>query len=317
MKVVAVDIGGTHARFALAEVAGSAVALGKVITLATKDFGSFEAAWREFAGRSAEPLPERAGIAVAAPVGKGTIRFTNNTWTIDRDEVVAMLALSHCAVINDFEAVGHAIAAVDDVHLEHLAGPHAAPAAVLSVIGPGTGLGVAQVWLLPDGTTAVQASEGGHATYAATDALDDALIARIRRRHARVSNERAVSGPALPDIYAILAEHQGLASVPRDERELWAAALSGADRLAEAAAMRLCASLGSVAGDIALIHGSSSVVIAGGLGLRLRDLLPRSEFAARFQAKGRFEERMASLPVHLLVHPQPGLLGAALCAARR
>ncbi len=316
MKVIAVDIGGTHARFALAEVEGNAVALGEVITLATRDFASFEVAWREFARRASEPLPEKAAIAVAAPVGKGAIRFTNNPWTIDPSKLFGMLSLNHCAVINDFEAVAHAIAAVGEEHLEHFAGPASAPTTVLSVIGPGTGLGVAQVWRRPDAATVVQASEGGHAAFAPHDALDDALIARIRRRHARVSNERVVSGPALPDIYAVLAEREGLAAEQLDERVLWAAALSGTDRLAEAAAMRLCGSLGSVAGDIALIHGSNGVVIAGGLGLRLRDLLPRSEFAARFQAKGRFQEHMTGLPVHLLVHAQPGLLGAALCAAR-
>ena len=102
MKVIAVDIGGTHARFALAEVEANAVALGEVLTLATKDFASFAAAWREFDRRTAEPLPERAGVAVAAQVGKGTIRFTNNPWTIDPDDLAGMLAMSRCAVINDF-----------------------------------------------------------------------------------------------------------------------------------------------------------------------------------------------------------------------
>jgi glucokinase len=71
-----------------------------------------------------------------------------------------------------------------------------------------------------------------------------------------------------------------------------------------------------VAGDIALAQGGKAVVIAGGLGLRLRDTLLRSGFAERFRAKGRFEALMASLPVKLITHPQPGLFGAAAAFAK-
>jgi glucokinase len=50
--------------------------------------------------------------------------------------------------------------------------------------------------------------------------------------------------------------------------------------------------------------------------LRLRDHLPRSGFAERFAAKGRFETLMRSIPVKLITHPQPGLFGAAAAFAR-
>jgi glucokinase len=79
---------------------------------------------------------------------------------------------------------------------------------------------------------------------------------------------------------------------------------------------RFCLSLGSVAGDIALAQGGSAVVIAGGLGQRIRDNLIGSGFAERFRAKGRFETMMAEMPVKLITHPQPGLFGAAAAFAR-
>ncbi|MEL0210634.1 MAG: glucokinase, partial [Novosphingobium sp.] len=42
MQVVAVDIGGTHARFAIAEVAnGRVVSLGEAVTLKTAEHGTF------------------------------------------------------------------------------------------------------------------------------------------------------------------------------------------------------------------------------------------------------------------------------------
>ena len=101
-----------------------------------------------------------------------------------------------------------------------------------------------------------------------------------------------------------------------DDKSLWALGMSGEDSLAAAAVDRFCLALGAVAGDIALAQGGSGVVIAGGLGLRIRDALLKSGFADRFRAKGRFEGLMASLPVKLITHPQPGLFGAAAAFAR-
>ena len=101
-----------------------------------------------------------------------------------------------------------------------------------------------------------------------------------------------------------------------DEKELWAAALEGSDSLANAALDRFCLTLGAVAGDMALAQGANAVVIAGGVGLRLADHLPRSGFRDRFIAKGRFERRMDEMPVKLITHPQPGLFGAAAAFAK-
>jgi glucokinase len=128
--------------------------------------------------------------------------------------------------------------------------------------------------------------------------------------------ERVVAGPAISDIYEALAAMEGRAVQEMDDKALWELGTSGKDSLAAAAVDRFCLSLGSVAGDIALSQGGAGVVIAGGLGLRIKDTLVRSGFAERFCAKGRFEGLMASLPVKLITHPQPGLFGAAAAFAQ-
>ena len=72
-----------------------------------------------------------------------------------------------------------------------------------------------------------------------------------------------------------------------------------------------------MAGDIALAQGGfGGVVIAGGLGFRIRETILKSGFAERFKAKGRFEQLMAQIPVKLIIHPQPGLFGAAAAFAK-
>lgn len=321
-ELVAVDIGGTHARFCIAQVAeDGTITLGEPITQHTRDHASFQTAWEDFARQCAEQtgrtLPRDVAIAIAGPVGGEVIRFTNNPWIIRPALIEEKLGVDRYTLVNDFGAVGHAVARAGAEHFIHLAGPDTdLPAAgTLSIVGPGTGLGVAHVWRDGAGHYRVQATEGGHIDYAPLDTIEDAILARLRQRYRRVSVERVVSGPGIVDIYEALAGLEGRAITQEDDRTLWQRGTSGEDSLAAAAVDRFCLSLGSVAGDIALAQGAAGVVIAGGLGLRIRDTLCASGFASRFTAKGRFEGLMASLPVRLITHPQPGLFGAAAAFA--
>lgn len=317
MEIVTADIGGTHARFAIARIdAGHVADLGEPMTLKTAAHDSLEDAWAAFGRAIDRPLPRAAGIAIATPIRGEVLKLTNNPWTIRPAVLAERLGLDDHVLVNDFGAVAHAVAEVGPDRLPRLCGPdRPLPAdGAISVVGPGTGLGVALL-LRTGGTVRVIETEGGHIGFAPVDALEDALLARLRERHGRVSAERIAAGPGLRTLHALLAGMEGVEVPPREDAALWAAALDGSDRLAAAAFDRFCMSLGSIAGDIALAQGAAGVVIAGGLGLRIADRLPASGFAARFVAKGRFEPLMRTLPVRLLTHPQPGLLGAAAAYA--
>jgi glucokinase len=316
-EIVAVDIGGTHARFALAEVAGGRVhALGEVCTLPTAGHASLQTAWEEFGRRTGRVLPSAAAIAVAGPVKGEALKLTNSSWMIRPDLIPAELGAARYRLVNDFGAVAHAVAQLDPRHFRHLCGPDRPlpEAGVVSIVGPGTGLGVAQL-LRRDGHSQVIETEGGHIDFAPLDALEDRILAELRKRLRRVSVERIASGQGLTNLYEALAAIEGRPTRYRDEKALWRAALGGEDSLATAALDRFCLSLGSVAGDIALAQGADAVVIGGGLGLRLVDRLPASGFQGRFIAKGRFERRMAEIPVKIITHPEPGLFGAAAAFA--
>jgi glucokinase len=319
MELVVVDIGGTHARFAIATIADDGtIALGDPATLHTEDHASFQTAWEDFRARNGGTLPDAVSMAIAGPVGGEMIRFTNNPWIIRPALVQSKLGVDRFTIVNDFAAVAHAVARAPDDQFLHLAGPDQplAPMGTISLLGPGTGLGVAHLRREPGGAYFVQATEGGHVDFAPLDAIEDALLARLRKRHNRVSTERVVAGPAIVDIYQTLAAIEGCAVVDEDDVAIWTRGISGEDSLAAAAVDRFCLSLGSIAGDVALIQGGfAGVVIAGGLGYRIRDTLLQSGFAQRFRAKGRFAELMAAIPVKLIIHPQPGLFGAAAAFA--
>ena len=308
MEIVAVDIGGTHARFAFAGVGQESVSLGPETVLKTGDYAGLAEAWQAFAARAGRPLPKAAGIAIAAPVEGEAIKLTNNEWVIRPGSLAAELGIERVTLVNDFAAVAHAVAVCGDGQLRHLCGPDVPLPrdGVVSIVGPGTGLGVAQLVRSPAGDRVI-ATEGGHIGFAPTDAVEDRILTTLRAKYGRVSVERVACGAGLADIHAVLTG----ADAPVDDRDLWRRALAGEDSDAAAALDRFCAILGSAAGDIALAQGAAAVVIAGGLGLRLADHLPHSAFGDRFRAKGRFETRMAELPVKLIAHPQPGLLGAA------
>jgi glucokinase len=316
-EVVAVDIGGTHARFAIAELDGRRVArLDREVVLKTAEHASLQTAWEAFAAEVGRPLPRAAAIAIACPVQGEVLQLTNNPWIIRPAFIPDKLGVNRFSLVNDFAAVAHAVAQGEAARLRHLCGPDVPlpQGGVVTVLGPGTGLGVAQLLRAANGYRVI-ATEGGHIDFAPLDGLEDAVLQRLRARYRRVSVERIVSGPGLVSIYEALAAIEGRSVGSVDDKALWTAALDEGDSLAAAALDRFCMSLGAVAGDLALAHGSSAVVIAGGVGLRLADHLPRSGFRQRFAAKGRFEALMSTIPVKLVTHPQPGLLGAAAAFA--
>jgi glucokinase len=318
-KVVAIDIGGTHARFALAEVEdGRVVHLAPEATFKTAEHASLQLALEAFADMQDAPLPRAAAIAIAAPIQGNVLKLTNNPWVIRPALIPEKLAVDRYTLVNDFGAVAHAVARCDPTHLRHLCGPERdlPDEGVISVLGPGTGLGVAYVLRLGGNDYRVRETEGGHVDFAPLDSIEDGILKTLRARYRRVSTERVVSGPGLNNIYGALASLENRAVAPVDDKTLWIAALEGSDKLAAAALDRFCLSLGSVAGDIALAQGASAVVIAGGVGLRVADHLPHSGFGQRFVAKGRFEQMMSAIPVKLITHPQPGLYGAAAAFAQ-
>ena len=316
-QIAVADVGGTHARFALAGIEGGrVVSLGEPVTLKTSEHGSFQLAWQEFCRRSGEH-PNELAIALAGPVGGELLKLTNNPWVIRPALIKERLGVDRYTIVNDFGAVAYAVATLGDEHFQHLCGPDQPfpEQGVTSVVGPGTGLGVAALLKKTDGYEVIE-TEGGHVDFAPLDVLEDRILVELRRSFRRVSIERIASGRGLWNVYEALGAIEGLSLTIRDEKELWKAALAGSDSLANAALDRVCLTLGAVAGDIALAQGAAAVVIAGGVGLRLADYLPRSGFRDRFIAKGRFERRMDEMPVKLITHPQPGLIGAAAAFAK-
>ncbi|TMJ18766.1 MAG: glucokinase [Alphaproteobacteria bacterium] len=313
MQIVAADIGGTHARFALAEIAGAArPKLGAMRKYRTREYKGIGAAWAQFA-RECGPLPRAAAIAVAAPIEGDTLTFMNSDWRIDRHGLAAELGVDRMTLLNDFGAVAHAVSIMPPEELVPLCGPGDLPAeGVVSVIGPGTGLGVA----ILDRRRGIEVieTEAAHVGFCPLDADEETVARSVAERYGRASVERVVSGPGLIDIYRALGGEGEWDAT--NAGALWEAAIEGRDSLAVRALALLVRSFGAAAGDIALAHGAMGVAITGSLAGRIAHLLRGPDFAARFTAKGRYRERMMRTPARLVTYAEPGLLGAAIAFQR-
>jgi glucokinase len=315
VRIVAADIGGTHARFAVAELRPDGPPLlGEMRRYRTREHPDLASAWAAFARDSGGNLPPAAAIGVAAPIEGEVLRFVNSGWEIDRGCAGEQLGLQRMVLLNDFGAVAYAVSALPAESFELLGGPQTGLPAegITTVMGPGTGLGVSMLIRRGDRLEVVE-TESAHIAFAPRNDAEAAVERGVRARYGRCSVERIVSGPGLLEIYN---QFGGGAWDVNDAGSLWTAALDGSDALATRALELLVGCFGAAAGDISLAHGSMSLVVTGGLANRMKPLLASSMFREPFLAKGRYAARMARIPVLLSTYPEPGLLGAAVAFQR-
>ena len=278
------DIGGTNARFAIAERG----TYRQLRHLEVDRYPSLHDALFDYL--KALPEAERTGLsgvlAIAGPVIGDKITMTNKAWSFSVAELKRSLNLLSLTVVNDFAANARAIPHIAPSGLL-VVGP-ASPAAKgnIGVIGPGTGLGVST--LIPSGADWVLvAGEGGHATLAAANEEEEAIIHMLRKRWSHVSAERVLSGAGLVNLYEAICAIDGVEPLMLSPADVTKHALNKTDEACVRAFARFCEFLGSVAGDLALTVGAlGGVYIAGGILLRFKEAFAASAFRQRFEARG-------------------------------
>jgi glucokinase len=147
-EVLVADIGGTNARFALADLATLELShVGQIRCAAQLSLTSALSAYL-----SDLPIsPVRAAIAVAAPVLGEEVQLTNSTWSFTKNELRRTAGLEELLVINDFEALAHSLPHLGPGELRKIGGSAPEPWAPKIVLGPGTGLGICPSHLVREG----------------------------------------------------------------------------------------------------------------------------------------------------------------------
>jgi glucokinase len=283
-------------------------------------------------------LPEKACFAIAGPVVDNYSKLTNLGWTLDADRLSQELQISDVALINDFVAVGYGILGLEPADLHTLQVGKPDPDAPIGVIGAGTGLGEGFLIRHPTGYR-VYGTEGGHTCFAPRNELEFQLLRYLIEKYhlTRVSVERVVSGMGIVALYQFLRDRQMAAESPElaEARHRWeseigkaektvdlgavigSAALEKRDRLCELTLSLFVELYGTEAGNLALkLLPYGGLYVAGGIAPKILPLLIDGCFMQAFNDKGRMSPLMERVPVHVVLNPSVGLIGAALYAAQ-
>lgn len=309
------DIGGTNARFALADA--SAPGFSQEQTLQCADFPSVEAAIQHYLDDIGAAAPEVICLAAAGPLVDNHIKVTNNHWVLTVGDLSEAFATDAVRLMNDFEAIAYSIPVLGDDDCLPVGFPEPRPLPggdySVAVVGPGTGLGA--VGLRKHGDVLIPiAGEASHGGFAPETRVQLDVLIALREEFDRVSSERVVSGSGLENIYWALGQIHHVSLPKLSAREIFAAAQESDEHAAEAVAL-FFEVLGQFAGNYALALGASDgVYIAGGIVRRYPEMFVNSRFRSGFESKGRHRAIMERIPTQLIMHPQPGLLGASYVA---
>jgi len=313
LSLIVGDIGGTNARFALANRAHPG--FHDVVELKCADFETPGDAIRDFLASTGASSPAALCLAAAGPLVDGSIDVTNNHWTVSQATLASEFDVDAIRLLNDFEAIAYSLpflGAEDRLVIGSTRGVGLQDRPFnVAVLGPGTGLGVAGLCNRGAGLVAVT-GEGGHVGFAPETEMQTRILEVLRTLFDRVSAERLVAGSGIENIHKALVQLRGAGEQALAAPDVFAAALSGTSATASEAVDVFFEILGQVAGDVALTLGATDgVYIAGGIAKRYPDLLANGRFRAAFESKGRHRRIMERIPTYLITHEQPGLLGAS------
>ncbi|MEB3178913.1 MAG: glucokinase [Nostocaceae cyanobacterium] len=337
--LLAGDIGGTKTILRLVE----ASATQELQTLHEErypsgDFPDLVPMVQQFLATFNAPTPEKSCFAIAGPVVDNTAKLTNLTWFLEAENLAQELGIEHVSLINDFAAVGYGVLGLEEKDIHTLQTGKINPEAPIAIIGAGTGLGQGFLIKQADGYQ-VFPSEGGHADFAPRTELEFLLLKYLLDKHdiQRVSVERVVSGQGIVSIYQFLRDKKIAPESPevgeivrtweqqagRSEKTvdpgaaIASAALGGRDRLSEQTMQLFVEAYGAEAGNLALkLLPYGGLYIAGGIAAKILPLMQEGSFLFSFSQKGRMRSLLEDVPVHIVLNPQVGLIGAAICAAR-
>jgi len=318
------DVGGTKTLLKLAEVN----ARGVWKSLREQRYEScayqgFESIVEDFLRGD---VPDSACFGVAGPVKDNMAKITFLPWFIESDSISEVFGIRDVKLINDFQAAGYGIDALEDGDLLSLNSGKPEIHGPRSLIGAGTFLGEGLLVWQRDGYVALS-SEGGHADFAPRGSLQAELLMSINSRAGEyVPYGSLLSGNGLAVIYEFLHEHRGMTDAlgllsNKGNADLPLAVSQGAllhnDPLASAALDLFIDIYGAEAGNMALrTLPTGGVYITGGIAPQIVLGLTNGRFMRAFLDKGGFSTLLSDIPVAVVLNPKVGLLGAMLCAAR-
>lgn len=306
------DVGGTNARFGWQ--AGPGAPISDIQVLQVAEHARLQDAMRHYLDGLGHGVPNAVAIAIANPITGDQVNMTNADWSFSQAAVKAEFGLHTFRLLNDFTALALALPDLPATELRQVGGIVPLPRAPIALVGAGTGLGVSGLIPVGEAGWVPLAGEGGHVTLPALSARERLVMDGLALRYGHASAERLVCGQGLLDTFGLLCQADGVGpGAIHNAATVTEAALKAHHPQAVETLSMFCAVLGTVAGNLALSLGAhGGVYVGGGIVPRLGAWFDSSPFRERFEAKGRFSQYLAGIPVWVITSAQsPALLGAA------
>lgn len=318
-RVLAADVGGTHARMAVLDASrGMPLRALHYRVYRGADYANLPAIVDAFMASLADARIDASDMAGAVIACAGYVlddRVVNDNlpWHLSISAVRDRLKLPRVTVINDFEALAHGLAFMDaKAAMPLIEGIDAPPGTQpMVVMGPGTGLGCA-VWLPDTRGSRVLTTEAGQIAFAPGTPREVAVRDVLATQHEYVAVEQVLSGPGLVKVYRALALLDGAVATLVSPEEISAAGIAGNDPRARETLDIFAGVLGSFCADLAMLYGAlGGVYLAGGFLPQLHEFLLQSTMRQRFHARGVMRPWLERVPVRVIEHGQLGVYGAA------
>lgn len=318
-QILSVDLGGTKTLLSISLPVQNHQ-FESLITCEYKssDFNSFDELLIKFLSDCTITLNIGvACIAIAGPISadKQSAQVTNLPWKITRQSLSKIIRCKNIYLLNDFSALAYAIPHLKTHHYITLQeGIYNASAPAL-VIGAGTGLGLAQIYI-SNNKTHVMASEAGHMDFTPANHQQVELYQYLQQTVQQVCIESVLSGQGIINIYNFLLSTPNDNKIENITAEKIAHAAQQGDRLSSDAFKLFIQIYGAITGNCALYSlPFSGIYIAGGIASKNIDQFTSGEFINAMLNKNKMHGLLHTIPVHLIKSSATGLLGATYFAA--
>ena len=307
MTLVA-DIGGTNSRLALAS--NGCLEINSIQKYRNEEVSSFNDALKKYLDSAPAVDLVAICVAVAGPVRDGFASLTNFDWTISANAISEFTGISDVFVINDMQALGHSLEHICPSKTYEVISKQSKPtSATKLVVNIGTGFNSATVLDTMNGLL-VTPSESGHSSLPVATEQQFELLKALRQDSGFASIECVLSGRGLETLHSWLnGQHRADVKIASNDA---VTANFGRDDASDATGRLFVEILGSVVGNLALVHlPFGGIYLAGSVAKATARVLSAFGFREAFLNKGRFSDFMEEFSVSVIMDDDAPLRGSA------
>lgn len=325
--ILVADLGGTHANFGILNFKDNNLTLMISLHADSQEITNITEVIQQvlnFIKIKYNLTFTEACFGAAGMVINNQVKLSNAPFVVNIDELKDKTSLQDILLINDFEAVGYGINAIDQEHIIPVKeGAHIKKTRKLC-FGAGTGLGKTILkWDNHLNDYITMASEGGHTDFPAQNKNELALTEFIKQNFSDrcvATWEDILSGRGIENLYKFLI-NSNLHQITNVDNEIQAKGFNPADVFKHKNSSQLCQEAFNLfstfyarAARIFAIDSLAydGIYIAGGIASKNLDIFSSKSFKEEFNVCGKMQEFIKNVPIYVVQDYNVSLYGAAV-----